>query len=106
MPLKKRLEEELQDVVFSREDQDRLKGRLVAATKKPSLPRLLQRVHAFWNGSVEIPLPAAIAVILVLGLGLWTTYSSLFAIDPTTATLLLKVGGESFQIINQGVSVL
>lgn len=106
MPLKKSLEEELQDVVFSQEDQDRLKERLVVAAQKPRMPGIFRRLDAFWNGSVEIPLPAALAVILVLGLGLWTTYSSLFAIDPTTATLLLKVGGESFQIISQGVSVL
>jgi hypothetical protein len=106
MPLKKRFEEELKDVFFSMEDQDHLKERLLSEAKKPRTSGILGRVRAFWHGSVDIPLPAALAAVLLLGVGLWTTYSSLLAVDQTTAALFIKVGSESLQDIRQGVSVL
>lgn len=106
MPLRERFEEELQDVVFSKKDQDRLKEQLVLVARKTRRLGIRSRLDAFWNGSVEIPLPAALAMILVLGLGLWTTYSALFAVDQTVVALFIKVGSESMQEINQGVSVL
>lgn len=106
MSLKERLDEELQDVAFSTEKKDRLKEQLIDAARKPRTSGILERFGTFWNGSVEIPLPAAIAVVFVLGLGLWTTYSTLLAVDQTTAALFIKAGSESFRVINQGVSVL
>ena len=106
MPLKDRLDEELQDVVFSKEDQDCLKEQLIYAAKKPRASGILECLGTFWNGSVEIPLPAVVAVVFVLGLGLWTTYSTLLAVDQATAALFIKAGSESLRVINQGVSVL
>src|SRR5690554_6471266 len=109
MTLKERLDEELKDVVFSSQDQARLKAQLrhqlqVQRQQKPS--GLMQRLDRFWNGSTEIPLPAALALILVLGLGLWTSYATLLAVDQTTAALIIKVGSDNVQVITQGVSVL
>ncbi len=106
MSLKARFDEELQDVVFSKEDRARLKDQLVRLAQEQKRPGLRERLTQFWHGSTEVPLPAAVAVVIIMGLGLWTAYSNLLAVDPAAAALFFKAGSETYQVITQGVSVL
>ena len=107
MSLKERLEEELRDVTFSKDDQDRIKKELIhAAQTSQKSTGILCSLKDLWHGSTEIPLPAVIAVVLVLGLGLWTTYSTLLAVDQRAVAVFLTAGSESVHVISQGVSVL
>lgn len=107
MYIKERLEAELQDVTFSKENQELLKERLVhvALTKRKSAG-VFGLLRDFWNGSIEIPLPVVFVSFFVLGLGIWNTYSTFFLIDHTTAALYLQTGSDVSHVINQGVSVL
>lgn len=106
MWLKERFDKELKDVAFSKEDKDRLKRHLADLAKQKKRPALGERLRQFWHGSIEVPLPAAVAAVVVLGFGLWTAYSNLLAVDPAAAALMIKAGSESYQVITQGVSVL
>ncbi len=107
MYIKERLEAELQDVAFSKEKQEQLTERLVhvALTKRKSAG-IFGHLRDFWYGSIEIPLSAVFVGSIVICLGLWNTYSTLFLIDQTTAALVLKVQSDVSYMINQGVSVL
>ena len=107
MSLKERLDEELKDVAFSQEQQEQLKARLMLLfPDEQDSKGLMARLKRFWHGSTEIPLPVAAAAVLVLGIGLWSSCYTAFAVDQSQAALLLQAVSLSLQVISQGVSVL
>jgi len=67
-----------------------------------------ERARAFWDGTTEIPVPAAAAALLLVGIGMWGQLSSLFLVDQSTAALMMQAGSdmETASIISQGVSLL
>lgn len=105
MSLKEQLDQELQNVSFSKKEQEHLKAQLVQLARAQESRKITTHLKKLWHGSIEIPLPVAIAVVLVLGIGLWSTYFNLLAVDHATA-IILQSGNESWQVIKQGVSIL
>ncbi len=67
-----------------------------------------ERATDFWNGTTEIPVPAAAAALVLIGIGIWGQLSSLFLVDESTAALMIQAGSdmETASIISQGVSLL
>jgi len=106
MSLKERLEEELKDVAFSEEQQERLKARLLLAVEVQHASGVTSRLKRFWNGSTEIPLPLAVAAAVLVAIGIWGSFYPILSVDQSQAALLLQTAGESVRVINQGVSIL
>lgn len=107
MSVRDRLEQELQDVSFSKGDQERLKEKLRLKTQTRAKPSgIYRRLLDFWNGSIEIPLPVGIVVLYVIFLGAYKAYATIFVVDQSMAALLFYAGSESTRLITEGVSVL
>jgi hypothetical protein len=107
MSLKERLDGELQSVSFTEEEQNRLKRQLVqVASDQSRTRRIFVHFKHLWHGSIEIPLPVAIAAVVVISWGLWRTYAGILTVDHSTVALLFQAGSDSFQVVNQGVSIL
>lgn len=107
MSLKKRLDAELKTVAFPSSAKDKLKRELrrvveqKAAKKNPS-----QRLHDFWHGSTEIPLPVGGLLLFLAALGIYSAYSTLVFVNQDVALALLELGRKSLTNIDLGVSVL
>lgn len=106
MPLKERLDEELKDVSFSEEQRQQLKTRLLLAVEEQRRRPIRSFWKQFWHGYTEVPLPVALAVFLMVAVGLGRSLYGALAVDHTQAALILQTAGESLRVLNQGVSVL
>lgn len=107
MRWKDRLKEEVSQIAFAQAAKDQLVKELMFAVEKSKGKRPLPaRLRDFWHGSTEIRVEALALGLCLITFGLWKAYSAIFAVDKTSAPVLLQLGPETITVIHQGVSLL
>lgn len=105
--LTRALKREMLKVRFSEDEKQRMASQLKQAMRaQKRQTTLVERAAAFWNGTTEIPVPAAAAALIMIGLGVWNSLSPLLLVDQNAASGLIQASTEKASTISQGVSLL